>query len=315
MDAAAVARERRRAEVDRRRGARGVSDVTHTPAQIQAGAAASGADRSYPAPLRPVTRPMPADARAARAYRMQHRRRRLGADAQSEEPIDEAAVERARVGAYAQRLTDAQRMAAHRALLSPSERARLQVGDAERRAIQRATQSPSDRALQQVTDAERRAVNRVMLPADTARIRAGELQALNDARRQARAARDAPANNADSAERTLDAVLAATHNLVCRPVEVPRQWSDEDEVVAASKLRDAMEARIPDRTCAVCARRRTDADCTSLPVADLPNLQLLSAVGPQTDECLRDAMTTYNVEDQGAFCLDPEGALARPRAR
>ena len=103
-------------------------------------------------------------------------------------------------------------------------------------------------------------------------------------------------------------------------------WTFHDDVVAARACRTNMENNAPTHTCGVCARLvslfelcgpctprdvATNADPSlpiGVPMSALPNLELLRADIPPSEECPRDgfAATTY-----GAFtyCLHPEGML------
>ena len=105
----------------------------------------------------------------------------------------------------------------------------------------------------------------------------------------------------------VDGVLRDTADFLCRPVEVPRVWSREDERIASQRLAQEVAAAMPTTMCAVCARLRRADDVAEYAPADVSKVHLLLADGPRSPELPRDALTTFTFDDGSRYCLHPDG--------
>jgi hypothetical protein len=83
---------------------------------------------------------------------------------------------------------------------------------------------------------------------------------------------------------------------------LPQPFTLDDHVDAAIKFRTELKACCEKTVCAVCSRYRPKVDATSHAICDIPNLSLLDASLPKTDEYPRDALTTFQWRDT-TYCL------------
>lgn len=101
-------------------------------------------------------------------------------------------------------------------------------------------------------------------------------------------------------------VLARTMEIVQPQMDVPRTWTDEDDVRAAQEFRNAVNEAIPRHICCVCSTMVTDVKSRLANVDSIPNLEVLAVDGPQSSELPRDALTRCTVGDK-EYCLERAG--------
>jgi hypothetical protein len=111
-------------------------------------------------------------------------------------------------------------------------------------------------------------------------------------------------------------------------LELPHHKSKEDPLPGllqtAEQLRTCIKHRCQhgEAVCAVCGRylplltkgagkAQEQATWDSMPVLEIPHLQLLAANGPKTEEMPRHALTTVTI-DGAVYCLEPAGITVPP---
>lgn len=85
---------------------------------------------------------------------------------------------------------------------------------------------------------------------------------------------------------------------------LPRAYTLDDHVEAARRFREELRKYCDRTVCAVCSMYRPRCNVSRHDLNTIPNLALLDAALPKTDELPRDALTTFEWGNV-SYCLQP----------
>ena len=90
--------------------------------------------------------------------------------------------------------------------------------------------------------------------------------------------------------------------------QLPAAPTMQTHIDHAQKMRDFLDRECTKTVCAVCSMMRRTCDITRYPIKHIPNVHLLDASGPKTDQFPRAALTVVehvDVDNTTTYCMQP----------